>query len=467
MEPAFPQEVFAGRRQRLIERMGKGTIAIVPAAREQVRSHDSTFPFRQDSDFYYLTGFPEPDAVAVLGGTEPDRYLLFTRPRDPKQEIWTGRRYGPEGAREVFGADDAWSLKELDRLMPGLLADVDRVCFTFGREEALDRRVIGWISRVRERSGRGAVGAPSEIVDLSSLLHEERLVKEPAEIEAIRRACRITVEAHLAAMEACRPGMSERDLQVLLEHRCLSLGSRAMAYETIVASGSNACILHYVENSGTLQEGALVLVDAGCEWELYASDVTRTFPVSGRFTSPQRRLYEMVLEAQEAAIRQARRGETIRSVHETVVRHLAEGLARLGILAGDPEAHARRVLRRPRGGAEADQPPSREPGEEVGLDWFYMHNTSHWLGMDVHDPGRYRRGKRWRVLEAGMVLTVEPGVYIPAEAEYAPPEYRGIGIRIEDDVLITPTGNEILTRDCPKSIEEVEAACRGEFRRRG
>ena len=279
-----------------MESMGPA-VAVFPAARELIRSHDTTFPFRQDSDFYYLTGFPEPDALAVLKSLESQRFVLFTRPRDPKQELWTGRRQGPEGAREVFGADEAFPLSELDNIMPEILSDVNRVYFAFGKDETWDRRMMGWINQVRTKARRGAVSYPTELIDTATTVHERRLVKEADEIDLMRRAARISAESHMLAMKVCSPGMTERDLQNQLEHCCLSRGCRAMAYETIVAGGPNACVLHYVENSGRLNDGDLVLIDAGCELDNYASDISRTFPVSGRFTQAQRRVYEIVLEA--------------------------------------------------------------------------------------------------------------------------------------------------------------------------
>ncbi len=434
-------------------------VAVIPAARELIRSNDSTFPFRQDSDFYYLTGFPEPDALAVLVSADPQRYVLFTRPRDPKQETWTGRRYGPEGAKEVFGADEAYPLDALDRTMPEILSNVDRVFFAFGKEESWDRRVMGWINQVRMRGRRGAVRPPTELIDTALILHEKRVVKEAVEVERMRKAARITAEAHMTAMKDCAAGMIERELQIRLEHGCLTRGAQAMAYETIVAGGPNACVLHYVENSARLEEGDLVLIDAGCELDNYASDISRTFPVSGRFTQAQRKIYEIVLGAQKQAIGLARKGETIRSVHASVVHLLAEGLVELGLLEGDPERHARICLGTT-GASEQEEEQEKLAEGEIGLQHYYMHNTSHWLGMDVHDVGRYRVEGAWRALEPGMILTVEPGLYISADADYAPEIYRGIGIRIEDDVLVTEGEPEILTESCVKSVEEVEAACR-------
>jgi len=454
----FSKDVFANRRKRIVESMGSA-VAVVPAARELVRSHDTTFPFRQDSDFYYLTGFPEPDALAVLAGSEPHRFILFTRPRDGKQETWTGPRQGPEGAREVFGADESFPLSELDSTMPELLSNMRRVYFAFGKDETWDRRMTGWINQVRAKGRRGAVSAPTELIDAAALVHELRLIKDATEIDLMRRAARITAESHMLAMNVCSPGMTERDLKNQLEHSCFSQGCRAMAYETIVAGGPNACVLHYAENSGLLKDGDLVLIDAGCELDNYASDITRTFPVSGRFTPTQRRIYEIVLEAQLAGIESARKGKTIHSVHESVVHVLAERLVGLGLLEGNPQRHARIYLQ------AAETPDEEAWGEkldegEIGLPRYYMHNTSHWLGLDVHDVGRYREAGTWRELEPGMILTVEPGIYISPEADYAPKEYRGLGVRIEDDVLITDGGPEVLTAQSVKSVKDVEAACK-------
>jgi Xaa-Pro aminopeptidase len=455
----FSKDVFANRRKRIVDNMGSA-VAVVPAARELVRSHDTTFPFRQDSDFYYLTGFPEPDALAVLIAGESERFVLFTRPRDPKQETWTGRRHGPEGAREVFGADEAFPLNELDSVMARILSNVGRVFFAFGKEETWDRRMMGWINQVRTKGRRGAVSAPNELIDAALIVHEERIIKEAEEIDRMRRAARISAESHMLAMRACSPGMTERDLQNRLEHFCMSQGAQAMAYETIVAGGANACVLHYVENSSRLNKGDLVLIDAGCELGNYASDISRTFPVSGRFTRTQRRVYETVLEAQSAGIKSARKGETVHSVHSAVVHLLAERLVELGLLDGDPERHARICLQSAETPDEDARQERLEDGE-IGLHHYYMHNTSHWLGLDVHDVGMYREAGAWRPLEPGMILTVEPGLYISPEADYAPEAYRGIGVRIEDDVLVTGDEPEILTASCAKSVEEVEAACQG------
>ncbi len=454
----FSPEVYANRRRDIMDGMGPA-VAVFPAAKELIRSNDSTFPFRQDSDFHYLTGFPEPDALAVLISAEPQRFVLFTRPRDPKQEIWTGRRYGPEGAKEVFGADEAYPVDALDRTMPEILSNVDRVYFAFGKEDAWDRRMMGWINQVRTRGRRGAVKPPTELIDTTLLIHEKRMIKDAGEIERMRKAAGITAEAHMLAMKECSPGMRERDLQTRLEHCCLSQGAQAMAYETIVAGGPNACVLHYVENSARLKEGDLVLIDAGCELDNYASDISRTFPVSGRFNEAQKKIYEIVLEAQKTGINMARQGETIRSVHSSVVDLFAERLVELGLLKGDPERHARICLRTAETSQEEEGLENLDEGE-IGLNHYYMHNTSHWLGMDVHDVGRYREGGAWRGLEPGMILTVEPGLYIAADADYAPEAYRGIGVRIEDDVLVTGGEPEILTEACVKSVEEVEAACR-------
>jgi Xaa-Pro aminopeptidase len=458
MVDGFSKDVFANRRKRVAASLGSA-VAVIPAARELIRSHDTTFPFRQDSDFYYLTGFPEPDALAVLAGSEPRRFVLFTRPRDPKQEVWTGPRRGPEAAREVFGADEAFPLGELDSRMPELLSNVRQVYFAFGKDESWDKRMMGWINQVRTKGRRGAVSAPTELIDAAALVHEQRLIKEASEIDIMRRAARIAAESHMLAMKVCAPGMMERDLQNQLEHACFSQGCRAMAYETIVAGGPNACVLHYAENNRPLKDGDLVLIDAGCELDNYASDITRTFPVSGRFTPAQRRIYEIVLEAQLAGIKSARKGKTIHSVHQSVVHVLAERLVGLGLLKGNPERHARICLQPAETPDEEAWEEKLEEGE-IGLHCYYMHNTSHWLGLDVHDVGRYREKGAWRKLEPGMILTIEPGIYISPDADYAPKEYRGLGVRIEDDVLVTSRGAEVLTASCVKSVEEVEAACK-------
>ena len=414
--------------------MGRGSIAVLPTAPERLRNRDVEYPYRPDSDFYYLTGFPEPEAVLVLvPGRREGEMLLFCRDRDPERELWTGRRAGPEGAIEHYGMDDAFPIADIDDILPGLLENRERVYYTMGVYPEFDRRLIGWVNRIRAASRSGA-HTPDEFVALEHLLHDMRLYKSAAELRLMRRAARIAAGAHVRAMQACRPGMMEYELEAEYTHEFRRHGCEH-AYSPIVGGGENACILHYTDNRGRLEAGDLVLVDAGAELDCYASDITRTFPVSGRFKPSQRALYELVLEAQQAAIERVRPGEHWNAPHEAAVRVLTRGLVKLGLLEGRVPSLIRREAYRD----------------------FYMHRTGHWLGMDVHDVGDYKVGGEWRVLEPGMVLTVEPGLYIAPDARGVARKWRGVGIRIEDDVAVTKTGCEILSKDVPKDPDEIEA----------
>lgn len=395
-----------------------------------VRSNDAEYRYRQDSDFYYLTGFVEPDAVCLL---LPEKYVLFVRPRNKERELWEGSRCGPEAAKELFGADEAYSIDEIDELLPMYLEHVDLLYYSLGRDEEFDRRVFRWLRHfrtVRQRSGRGPYG----VLDPSEVLHEMRLYKSSEEVKLIRQAAKISAAAHLEAMAACRPGMYEFEIEAILEHRFRREGANAPAYTPIVGSGPNATILHYTANRRRMMDGDLLLVDAGAEYEYYCADITRTYPVNSRFTQPQRELYELVLRAQKAAIETVRPGVRFDEVHKCAVQVLLEGLLSLGFVKADLEAALENGLYRR----------------------YYMHRTSHWLGIDVHDVGKYMLDGVSRTLEPGMVLTVEPGLYIPNE-EDVPERYRGLGIRIEDDVLVTSAGREVLTEGLPKEIEELEA----------
>ncbi len=414
--------------------MGRGGIAVLPTAPERLRNRDVEYPYRPDSDFYYLTGFPEPEAVLVLvPGRREGEVLLFCRDRDPERELWTGRRAGPEGAIEHYGMDDAFPITDIDDILPGLLENRERVYYTMGVYPEFDRRLIGWVNRIRAASRSGA-HTPDEFVALEHLLHDMRLYKSAAELRLMRRAARIAAGAHVRAMQACRPGMMEYELEAEYTHEFRRHGCEH-AYSPIVGGGENACILHYTDNSARLEAGDLVLVDAGAELDCYASDITRTFPVDGRFTPGQRALYELVLEAQQAAIERVRPGEHWNAPHEAAVRVLTRGLVKLGLLEGRVPTLIRREAYRD----------------------FYMHRTGHWLGMDVHDVGDYKVGGEWRVLEPGMVLTVEPGLYIAPDARGVARKWRGIGIRIEDDVAVTKDGCEVLSKDVPKDPDEIEA----------
>jgi Xaa-Pro aminopeptidase len=433
------QQEFARRRKELMRMMGPQAIAIVPAAREKIRNRDTHYPFRQDSDFHYLTGFPEPDAVAVLvPGREPAEYILFCRDRDPLMETWNGRRAGPEGATRDYGADDAFPVGDIDDILPGLMEDCTRVFYTMGVHPEFDKQVIGWVNQLKAQYRTG-MQSPQEFVSLEHLLHDMRLYKSRAEADAMRRAAAVSVAAHERAMRACRPGMNEGELEAEFLHEFRRHGGMP-AYNPIVGGGENGCILHYNENNRPLNDGELVLIDCACELDCYASDITRTYPVNGRFTAEQRAVYDIVLAAQLAAIDQARPGRHWNAPHEAAVKVITAGLKDLGLLKG----------------------PIAKLIKEEAYKAFYMHRTGHWLGLDVHDVGDYKVGEEWRELEAGMVLTVEPGIYIAPGGKRVPKQYQGIGIRIEDDVLVTRGEPEVLTGALVKDPDAIESFMRRE-----
>ena len=426
---------YRRRRKRLMDVINAGGIAILPAAPMRLRNRDVDYPYRPDSDFYYLTGFPEPEAVAVLIPDRPQgEYVLFCRERDPKMEQWNGYRAGLEGACDIYGADDAFPIDDLDEILPGLLENRERVFYTMGADPAFDQRVVKWLNQVRERVRTG-VTAPAEFVTLQHHLHEMRLIKSPAEIRLMRKAAKISAGAHERAMRNCRPGMMEYQLEAELMHEFMYQGARAPAYPSIVGSGANGCILHYIENSAAMQDGDLVLIDAGAEYECYASDITRTFPVNGRYSKNQRAVYDIVLEAQAAAIEQVKPGNHWNDPHEAAVRILTQGLVELGILKGKVNELVKKQAYSP----------------------YYMHRTGHWLGMDVHDVGDYKVEGEWRLLEPGMVMTVEPGLYLSAAIKGLAKRWHNIGIRIEDDVLVTKNGHEVLTSKAPKAPDDIES----------
>ncbi|MFP5344435.1 MAG: Xaa-Pro aminopeptidase [Gammaproteobacteria bacterium] len=429
------QAEFARSRKQLMEQMGRGAIAILPAAPLRLRNRDTEYPYRPDSDFYYLTGFPEPEAVAVLiPGHAHGEYILFSRERDPEKEVWNGARAGQEGACRDYGADDAFPIDDLDDILPGLLEKCERVYCVMGAQPEFDQHLIGWVNQIRARS-RAGLRAPEEFIALDQVLHEMRLFKSRAEIALMKKAARISAGAHKRAMRACKPGMMEYQIEAELRHEVMRQGSQAPAYNSIVAGGANACVLHYTGNRAPLKDGDLLLIDAGAELDNYASDITRTFPVNGRFSAGQRAVYEIVLEAQYAALAKVKPGNHWNDPHQAAVRVLTKGLIELGLLKGAlPKLIKEQAYRR-----------------------FYMHRTGHWLGMDVHDVGDYKIGDAWRVLEPGMVLTVEPGLYIAPGTSGAPKKWWGIGVRIEDDVHVTPRGHEILSADAPKTVAEIES----------
>lgn len=421
------------RRERYCDKLGDA-VALLPSAHGVVRSADSEFPFRQDSDFHYLTGLDEPDCVALLRPRSEQRFVLFVRPRDREAEVWTGRRTGVEGATSIYGADAAYPIAEIDTKLPELLQDVDVLHYALGRDPGMDTRVLRILTehrRTRPRRGHGLV----RIDDPGTVLHEMRLLKDPYELDRMRTAAAISAAAHVRIMQEARPGMREFELQARLESDFRERGGSGPAYGSIVGGGANATILHYVDNRDELREGDLVLVDAGCEYDSYAADITRTWPVAPSFSPEQAEIYNLVLEAQRHAIETVRPGARFIEAHDRAVAVLCEGLVRLGLLEGP-----------------ADR--ARESGDYRR---YYMHRTGHWLGLDVHDVGLYETGAASRVLEAGMVLTVEPGIYVAEDETTAPERYRGIGVRIEDDVLVTPDGHEILTAAVPKELEAVEA----------
>lgn len=426
---------FKRRRRQLMNMMGQGSIAILPTAKETVRNRDVYYGFRPDSDFQYLTGFPEPGAVMVLvPGRKHGEYILFCREKDPEKEIWDGYRAGLAGAVEDYAADDAFPITDLDDILPGLLEERERVFFAMGSDPAFDKQVSDWVGQVRSRA-RAGVHGPIEFLALDHFLHDMRLYKSRSEVAAMRRAAKRSARAHTELMRRCEPGVTEYQLAAIFKHHCEMDGSRRLAYPSIVGGGNNACVLHYVENAKTLEDGDLVLIDAGCEEACYASDITRTFPVNGRFSDAQKALYELVLEAQLAAIDKVRPGNHWNDPHDAAVRVLTKGLLKLKLLRG--------TLAK----ALKSQAYTR----------FYMHRTGHWLGMDVHDVGDYKIDGHWRELEPGMVLTVEPGLYIPKGSKGVAKKWQGIGIRIEDDVLVTRGGPDVLSRDVPKSVTQIEA----------
>jgi Xaa-Pro aminopeptidase len=431
--------MHAGRRNEFFDAMVAGgspsSVAVLPAAPVFVRNNDVEHEYRQDSDFYYLTGFDEPESVVVLDAVER-KMTLFVRVRDPEREVWDGPRAGLDGAKEVFGAQEAFAIGELDAKLPDLLQNRRRLFYRLGRHRAFDDRVLGAIDRVRARHRKG-VTPPAEIVDTGTILHEMRLRKNADELAAMRQAARITREAHEGAMAHARPGMHEYEVEALLLDIFRRRGSERPAYGSIVGSGPNACVLHYRKNDRRIDAGDLLLIDAGCEYGYYASDVTRTFPVGRRFSREQQAIYELVLEAQLAGIDAARAGTTLDAIHTSTVDVVTRGLVRLGLLAGELEKLV----------------------ETEAYKRFFMHRTSHWLGMDVHDVGPYFVEGKPRPLDAGMVITIEPGIYVAPGDDSVAPQWRGIGVRIEDDVLVTGSSPEVLTAGIPKSVDEVHRAC--------
>ncbi len=424
-------QTFINRRAQLAKQLQEGA-AIVANGPEVIRNRDSHYAYRFDSYFHYLTAFPEPEAVCVVIAGTPPRSILFCRDKDAEREIWDGFRYGPEAAQQTFGFDEAYPMTQLDEKLPEFLANQPRLAYLVGEDAAWDGQVLGWLNAVRAKS-RAGVSAPQEIVDVRRWLDEMRLFKDDSELGIMRRAAAISSVAHRRAMSKTRPGRFEYEIEAELLHDFVRHGARHPAYTSIVAGGANACVLHYVDNSAQLKDGDLLLIDAGCELDGYASDITRTFPVNGAFSEPQRAIYELVLQAQLAAIDKVRPGARWNEPHDAALRVLVQGMVDLKLLQGEVDGLI----------------------EQEAYKRFYMHRTGHWLGRDVHDAGDYKMQGNWRELLPGMVLTVEPGFYI-RPADDVPATFHNIGIRIEDDVAVTGTGHDVLS-SAPKTVAEIEA----------
>lgn len=428
------QSEFKHRRAQLMKMMGNNSIAILPSSSQMTRNRDVDFPFRQDSDFLYLTGFNEPDAVVVLAPTcKHGEYILFCREKDPEQETWHGRRAGQEGAVETYGADNSFPIDDIDDILPGLLEGRESIYNVMGLSPEFDQRLIGWVSHIKAQSCNDGMQVPSEFLALDYILHDMRLFKSKAELKLMRQAAAINVAAHKRAMKLCQPGRYEYQVAAEFDHE-FRQNNTQHAYPAIVGGGANSCILHYTENNEVLNDGDLLLIDAGCEVQGYASDISRTFPVNGKYSATQRKIYDIVLAAQYAAIKKVKPGNHWNDPHNAAVRIITKGLIEIKLLKGSPATLIKKQAYRR----------------------FYMHRTGHWLGLDVHDVGDYKVGDQWRLLEPGMVLTVEPGIYIPAHSKSVHRKWWDIGIRIEDDVLVTTTGCEVLTEALPRKIGDIE-----------
>jgi Xaa-Pro aminopeptidase len=427
------QQEYARRRRDLMEVAGGGAVIIVRAAPVKIRNRDAAYPYRQDSDFLYLSGFSEPEAMLVLvPGAKGGRSIMFCRERDPARELWDGARAGTKGAVEQHGFDEAFPISEVKQRLPELLQGCERVYYDLGKDAEFDQLLIGWLNEFRAKT-RKKFNAPDEIIALDHSLHEIRLFKSRGEVSAMRKSARVAEAAHRRAMQVCKPGMSEAEIHAELIHTFISNGCEA-SYVPIVAGGANACVLHYIANRDPLNDGDLLLIDAGAEYDGYASDITRTFPVNGKFSGPQKDLYEIVLAAQLKAIEETREGNAWEHVHETAVQIATQGMIDLGILMTSLD----------------------EALEEEHFKDYYVHNTGHWLGMDVHDVGEYEVDGHSRVLERGMALTVEPGIYIPPAATSVDETWRGMGIRIEDNVVVTRNGCDVLTSGICKTVDDIE-----------
>lgn len=417
-----------------MRRIDQDSVAIIPSAREATRSNDTAYRFRQDSDFLYLTGFEEPEAIAIIAPGREQKFTLFLRPRDPEREIWDGRRAGVEGAKNEYGANEAFPIVEFDEKLHDILDGAETLYYRLGVHPDLDDTIIRQIARMRALN-RKPIHPPQTIVDPATIVHEMRVLKSPEEIELMQRAADIAAEAHCEAMKAARAGMKEYEVEALIELIFKRRGAAAPAYTSIIGAGANATVLHYINNDGELRDGDLLLIDAGAEYKGYASDITRTFPINGRFSKAQREIYDLVLEAQMACVEMVTPGTTHDQLKAHSIEVLTDGLVRLGLLKGDP----------------------KELIKEKKHEQFYMHGLGHMLGIDVHDVGRYYYGKESRALEPGVVMTVEPGLYVSPNTKNIPEQYLGIGVRIEDDVLCTSNGPRVLTDKVPKQADEIEA----------
>ncbi len=428
------QKQYASRRRDLMAMMQGNSIAVIAAAPEKIRSKDTHYPYKQSTNLSYLSGFPEPQSVMLLiPGRSQGEMVFFCRDKDPLRETWDGYRQGPAGAVQNFGADDAFPIDDIDDILPGMLEGRDRVYYGIGKDAEFDKQLMEWVNGVRDKRGSDAM-PPGEFVDLDHLVNEMRLIKSAAEIKLMRKAGEISARAHRRAMQMSRPGLFEYQLQAEIEHEFMLSGATGPAYTSIVGGGKNGCILHYIENRDKLRSGDLVLIDAGCEYQDYAADISRTFPVNGKFSSEQAAIYDIVLASQVAAIELIAPGLEYNLANDATVRVITQGLVDLKILQGDVEDLIAR-------GAHRD---------------VYMHNAGHWLGMDVHDVGDYKIDNHWRIYEPGMALTVEPGIYISPDNTNVDEKWRGIAVRIEDDMLVTKTGCESLTSDVPSARDEIE-----------
>lgn len=426
---------YAKRRKQLMQAIGPNSIVILASSPIAKRNSDTDYPYRQNSDFYYLTGFDEPESVAVLiPKRKKGDFILFNRVRDRDMEIWEGYRAGQEGARKKFGAKEAFPILELEKKLPELLEGCKKIHYSLGLDKKFDHLLLNAVNKIRGKI-RNGIQSPIEFVDITNTIHEMRLIKSSAEISVMRKAAEISAQAHIRAMKFCKPGVNEYELEAELTHDFQRHGARFPAYTSIVGSGEHSCILHYNSNNKKIKDGEIVLIDAGCEYQNYASDITRTFPANGKFSPEQRAIYKIVLEAQKAGIATIRPGVLWPAVQTTMVKIITKGLIDLGLLKGK----------------------LKDLIEKQAYFPFYMHKSGHWLGLDVHDVGRYKIGEKWRKFEPGMVLTVEPGIYISADIKGVPKQWHNIGVRIEDDILVTKKGCEVLSKKVPKEIADIES----------